>query len=117
MGTVFVMNSDGSDQRKLTGGYHPSYSPDGLRIVFVDDERGYGAGSLWLANADGSGRTKMYPSNVYKLDTSLLPDGSRIIYVEAPWPVDERKVWRICTIKTDGSDRKVVTEIRPPGEL
>src|SRR5262249_21188012 len=111
---VCVMNADGSDQRKLTDGYCPGYSADGRQIVFIFSETGYGADSLWLANADGSGRTKIYTSKVYKSYPSFLPDGSRILYVEEPWPVDAQKVWRICTIKTDGSDRKVVTEMLPP---
>ena len=84
--------------------------------MFVNDERGHEAGSLWLANADGSGRTKVYTSEVYKSAPSFLPDGSAILYAEEPWPVDPRKVWRICAVKPDGSDRKVVTEIRPPSE-
>jgi Tol biopolymer transport system component len=109
---VHVMRADGSDQRVLTAGSSPAYSPDGRRIVFIFTEEGYGAHSLWLANSDGSGRARIFRSDVYKSSPSFLPDGTRIIYLEHPSD-HERKAGRICTIKTDGSDRKVVTEILP----
>jgi TolB protein len=115
-GGINAMNLDSSNQRVVTAGSSPAYSPDGRRIVFIYTKEGHGARSLWLANADGSERNQLYTSDVYKSAPSFLPNGSRIIYVEHPWPVDVRKVWRICTIKTDGTDRKVITEFpRPNG--
>jgi TolB protein len=111
--SVHVMNVDGSDQRKVTAGSSPAYSPDGRRIVFIFTEEGWGAHSLWLANSDGSGRVRIFRSDVYKSAPSFLPDGTRIIYLEHPALI-EKRAGRICTIKTDGTDRKVVTEIFPP---
>jgi len=66
-GDVWVMAAEGGDARRLTRGLKadsPSWSPDGRRIVFVraaaafmqPDER---RRSLWIMNADGSGRFKM----------------------------------------------------------
>ena len=49
------MNVDGSGLTQLTTSYSmiPTWSPDGLKIVFNDLE------DLWLINADGSGLTQI----------------------------------------------------------
>src|SRR5947208_2859100 len=39
---IFVMNPDGSNQRRLTDGSHPSFSADGSKIAFA---RG---GNIWV---------------------------------------------------------------------
>jgi TolB protein len=50
---VFVMNADGSGQRKLTqGGSQPDWSPDGRKIAFVSERDGNK--DIWVMNADGS---------------------------------------------------------------
>ena len=55
--TVWVMNADGSGQRKLTTGavrgYDPAWSPDGARIAFHGSLQG-GAG-MFVVNAGGGG--------------------------------------------------------------
>ena len=50
---VFVMNADGSGQRKLTqGGSQPHWSPDGQKIAFVS--RREDNADIYIMNADGS---------------------------------------------------------------
>lgn len=59
--SVFVMNADGSKQHRLASGLDaccPSWSPDGMRIVF-DVQDAY----LYTMSADGSGRRLLYPHN------------------------------------------------------
>lgn len=54
---VWTMTMDGNDLRRLTidGGGKPDWSPDGQRIIYTKPtEKG---GSLWIMNADGSGKT------------------------------------------------------------
>jgi hypothetical protein len=57
---VYVVGADGKGQTQLTFNEwewdkHPSWSPDGIRIVFWSNQ-GSGRKQLWIMNADGSGR-------------------------------------------------------------
>ncbi|MGH2567961.1 MAG: TolB family protein [Bacteroidota bacterium] len=54
-GEVWVMNSDGSDQRKLVDGLYPSWSPDSRTIIFSDFDASGSKIVLWRVGLDGSG--------------------------------------------------------------
>jgi Tol biopolymer transport system component len=56
---IFVMNSDGSRQRRLTHirADAPAWSPDGKRIVLASERSGNW--QLWLINADGTGQRQL----------------------------------------------------------
>jgi len=54
---VYVMNADGSGQRRLAYGAQPLWSPDGQRIAFV--RSGRLVGGLYVMNADGSGQRRL----------------------------------------------------------
>lgn len=50
---VYVMNADGSGQRRLArGGSQPQWSPDGREIAFVSERDGNP--DIYVMNADGS---------------------------------------------------------------
>jgi Tol biopolymer transport system component len=52
---VWIMNRDGSGQRKLVDGSHPSFSPDSRAIVFSDFDSSKEQIVLWRINIDGTG--------------------------------------------------------------
>ena len=55
---VYVMNADGSGQRRLTqSGAQPLWSPDGRKIAFVSDRDGNY--EVYIMNADGSGQQNL----------------------------------------------------------
>jgi Tol biopolymer transport system component len=86
---VYRMNSDGSNQVRLTNTpsdneSFPAFSPDGYKIVYSMRLSGQSASrSLWIMNSDGSDQhlifTMVGPSAAVSRP-SFSPDGSKIIF-------------------------------------
>jgi Tol biopolymer transport system component len=88
-GTVYVMNPDGSGQRRLTndgvpgcgqeGG--PAWSPDGRRIALVaafpPNAIGTSTSRIYVMNTDGSGRRTLGSGDA----PSWSPDGQKVAFV------------------------------------
>ena len=111
-GQIYTMNSNGGDITQLTTGYsssQPAWNPDGTKIIYTY----YGAGkpSIWIMDADGSGKTQLTTSADGE---SALPsfsyDGSKIVYAKGPvWntslerlPTATNEIW---TMNLDGSNK------------
>jgi Tol biopolymer transport system component len=116
-GDIFVINPDGTGETQLADpGYvgPPKWSPDGRRIVFVEDRSpcgehpGYYCMDIWRANADGSNPVNL--TNVgngfsYYLSVSWSPDGSKILYTSYSDSGDAA----ISTMNADGSNKVQIT--------
>ena len=70
---IYVMNSDGTAQTRLTNNpstdYLPAFSPDGSKIAFAsqrDDNR-----EIYVMNSDGSGQTNITNSAASDEDPSF----------------------------------------------
>jgi len=82
---IYVMNPDGTDQRRLTQhdgiDNQPAWSPDGRRIAFT---RGDGRGvDIFLMNADGTEPTRLTnqtAAGVMAHGPTWSPDGKRIAF-------------------------------------
>ena len=82
---IYVMNVDGSGQRRLT--YNdavdqaPSWSPDGKRIAFTS--RREGGFEIFVMNADGTGQkrlTRLTQRGFGATQAAWSPDGTRIAF-------------------------------------
>jgi len=104
---LYLMNADGSGQRRLTMNQgdvrSPSFSPDGARIVF-----GSAAGAqatreqLYLINADGSNvRQLTFAAGGASLP-SWSPDGAHIAYTDGA-------SGQIAIMDADGTNSRLLT--------
>jgi tetratricopeptide (TPR) repeat protein len=69
---IYIVGADGQNAKRLTNNAwewdkHPSWSPDGKRIVFWSN-REVGHGQIWIMNADGSGQTNLSKSQYDERD-------------------------------------------------
>lgn len=74
---TYIMNADGSNPRRVAAGIHPSWSPDGRRIAFVDGN------GLYIANADGTGLRRVIDANeeyTRYVSPAWSPDGTQIAF-------------------------------------
>jgi Tol biopolymer transport system component/serine/threonine protein kinase len=80
---IYVMNADGSNQKRLTNGLKANRQPwasgDGSKIVFVSARDNDGS-ELYVMNGDGSGQTRIPTVEGIKLEPNITMDGKRIVF-------------------------------------
>jgi len=110
---IYVMNADGSGQRRLTSALHvawsPVWSPDGSKIAFSSG-RG-GSPDIYVINADGSRQRKLAPG----LFPDWSPDGRKIAFTSvSDTAADQERTSDIYVMNADGSDqRKLAAGLSP----
>jgi len=106
---IFVMNADGSNQRRLTqsgNDRYPTWSPDGTKIAFLSSScPGCSATTIYVMNADGSDQRIILVSDAhhYYFGLAWSPDGSKLAVTNGLY---------IFSVNVDGSNR---TQITTPG--
>ena len=77
--SVWLMDADGRNKRKLVQGREPAWSPDGKKIAFVsgryDDND-----EIYLVNADGTDRQRLTNNSKFDWFPAWSHDGNRIAF-------------------------------------
>ncbi|MBX3296521.1 MAG: PD40 domain-containing protein [Acidobacteria bacterium] len=94
---IYIMNSDGTEQRRLTynsfDDMSPSISRDGRKIVFHSDR---GAGfDIFIMNIDGTNQVNLTNNGLFNIQPSISPDGGRIAF---------KSISDIFVMNADGSN-------------
>ncbi len=109
--------ADGSDERRLTNGEGhadgPDYSADGRHIYYNCDRGGHA--QIWRMGADGGDQVRLFADARVNWFPHPSPDGRWVSYLSYPpgtagHPADLPV--QICLMRPDGSDRRVVVELR-----
>ena len=105
-GEIYVMNSDGSQQTRLTNssadeGY-PMFSPDGRTITFDADRAG--SFDIYTMNADGSGVRRVTSDPGRDVAASWSPDASKVVFMS-----DRSGGFDVYSSSVDGSSQQRLT--------
>jgi TolB protein len=109
---IWLMNADGSEQRKLTDNnamdVSPAWSPDGDRIAFISNRAGND--EIYVMNADGTNvRRLTQTADASESFPSWSPDGAQISFDS-----DRGGNWDVYVMASDGSNPYPLTD--HPGE-
>ena len=104
---LYVMNADGSGQRRLTRNpaedEAPAWSPDGRKIAFTRDGK---KPTVWVMNSDGSGQRRLTPARWHSASgAAWSPDGRKIAFSGRPSTPPPG----IYVMNADGSERQRLT--------
>ncbi len=106
---LFVMNADGSDQRRLTyaPGHEtePAWSPDGSKIAFMAQEEGDDNWDIFVMDVDGSDLLQLTRHGRNDTSPTWSPDGRTIAFGSS-----RENAWQIYLIDVDGTNVRALTD-------
>jgi serine/threonine protein kinase len=107
---IYVMEATGENVRRVSDfGFHPSWSPDGAKIVVSEQSSIHHTlhtvpnSSLWILDVK-SGEKRQLDTKGDAIMPSWSPNGQRIAY----WFVQSGKSGEIATVSADGNEEPVI---------
>ena len=115
---IYVMDADGGNQQRLTNNRHnddhPSWSPDGKRIVFDARRNGHFRNDLWgitseiyVMDTDGRNQLNLTNNRSNDWSPSWSPDGKRIVFT-----MSDENGTEIYVMDADGRNQLNLTNNR-----
>ncbi|WP_406657212.1 hypothetical protein V7O62_01290 [Methanolobus sp. ZRKC2] len=83
---------------------HPSWSPDGNRLVFASDQ------AIWSMNPDGSGRKRVYDGLAWEGEPVYNHDGDKIYYASESKNAFSARYISVHSMDVDGANVLKLTE-------
>jgi len=103
---LYVMNSDGSAQRRITqnlaGEMTPAFSPNGQKIAYASNRDGNW--QLYISNYDGSFTKRVTNNTGFDCNPTFSPNGKQLAFQSK-----RDNNWEIYTINIDGSEETKIT--------
>ena len=105
---VQVFNlSTGAVSDVADDGWHPNFSPDGSKIVFI--QAAGEPNDLYSVNVNGTGLTQLTDTpNDYEFAPNYSPDGTKILYSKGNSDFTEVDLW---TMDANGSNEQQLTDL------
>lgn len=104
---IFLISTQGDIIKMLTDGrgndISPTWSPDRSTLAYVSDQGG--APNIYLVPVNGGRPRRLTYETTYNTDPDWSPRGTHIAFTAR---IEGR--FQICTIRTDGSDFRVLTD-------
>ena len=109
-GEIYVIGADGQGLERVThdalGGPNPSFSPDGLRLAYMADHKGFH--HIYVMGADGKNRNRVTHNQEHHFHPTWSPDGAAIAYAVSD---DDPLSAKIHLMTADGKYIKQLSKV------
>ena len=125
---IYIMDTDGSDVIQITkdeanhtlplnyNGTRNPWSPDGSRLIFVQEESDGETATLYVIDIDGENKITLDTGKILPYEVSWSPDGKYIGYVLNASPTPNYFEPDIYVIESDGSNSRELKKLLTEGE-